>query len=92
MRGRIGSTEPATISTHSLRVYVNMADTEAARSIHDVHLDDKSGDNPLDKARENGYRHLLTEEQELFLNSIEPAEQDKIFRKVRCNGIRINKS
>lgn len=59
-----------------------MSDTEAARSIHDVSLDDKRDGKPLGRGRESGYRHLLTEEQQLFLDSVDPAEQDRIFRKV----------
>ncbi|KEZ45652.1 hypothetical protein SAPIO_CDS2017 [Scedosporium apiospermum] len=59
-----------------------MADKEAARSVHHVDLKEKFDNQSLvGKERRNGYQHLLTEEQEQFLNSVEPSEQDKIFRK-----------
>jgi len=60
-----------------------MEANEAARSIHHVELD-KSDEKRLGNGRENGYGHMVKEEQELFLSSVEPAQQDKIFRKVRC--------
>ena len=65
------------------KLCITMADTEAARSIHHVDLDEKSDEKSLAKGQGIGYSHLLTDEQELFLNRVQPEEQDKIFRKVR---------
>lgn len=59
-----------------------MVDTESAGGVRHVDSDNKSDDRAIDKDRGNGFGHLLTEEEELFLSSVEPAEQDKIFRKV----------
>ncbi len=60
-----------------------MADTEAARSIHQVEYDEKSNSKSLsDGEAAAHYRRGLTAEQEQFLNSVTPAEQDRIYRKV----------
>ncbi len=61
-----------------------MADSEAARSsVHQVDFEEKCNEQtPANTGGGDHYRHLLTPEQEQFLRSVDPAEQDRIFRKV----------
>ena len=60
-----------------------MADSEAARSVHQVEYDDKSNSKSLTDGEGGAhYRRGLTAEQEEFLNNVAPEEQDRIYRKV----------
>jgi hypothetical protein len=61
-----------------------MADSEAARSVHQVEYDEKSNSKSLTDGEggDQHYRRGLTAEQEQFLNSVDPEEQDRIYRKV----------